>query len=320
SHFDLIIYDHPGKELVYPMALKMKAKVIAFVPMSSMMVADVEVFGLPVELYLLNTQNNRYWFIPDSFFSIGISFSWYFTYQDYYLPRAEAISRDVFNFDFPPLEQLVKNVDLIFLNDHFSSGNSIAYPPFIVPVGGMHVRKSSGTLPKDMEEFLADVDQFVYISFGSVTQVSKLPLKMRNILFEAVESIRRTKFLWKWEGEIPEDLPRNAMAKNWFPQQDLLAHPKCKGFVTQGGVMSLQQAVFHGVPVLVIPGFGDQPLNARTVANKGFGIYLEFADVTVKTFSESIRQIIENDKYSSSIQQASRRFKDRPMSAVDTAV
>ncbi|CAG7723240.1 unnamed protein product [Allacma fusca] len=67
---------------------------------------------------------------------------------DYYLPRAEAIGRDVFEFSFPPLEQLVKNVDLLFLNDHFSSGNSIAYPPFIVPVGGMHVRESSGTLPK----------------------------------------------------------------------------------------------------------------------------------------------------------------------------
>ncbi|CAG7836480.1 unnamed protein product, partial [Allacma fusca] len=137
----------------------------------------------------------------------------------------------------------------------------------------MHVKESNGTLPKDIEDFLADVDQFVYISFGSIIRVSKLPLTMRKVLFEAVESMPRTKFLWKWEGEIPEDLPKNALAKNWFPQQDVLANPKCKGFVTQG-----------------------------------------------ETFSGDIRQLLENTKYSSNVKQAARRFKDRPMSAVDTAV
>ncbi|CAG7831500.1 unnamed protein product [Allacma fusca] len=59
----------------------------------------------------------------------------------------------------------------------------------------MHVKDSNGTLPKEMEDFIADVDSFVYISFGSIIRVSKLPEETR--------------------------------------QQDVLANPKCKGFVTQ---------------------------------------------------------------------------------------
>ncbi|CAG7822990.1 unnamed protein product, partial [Allacma fusca] len=189
-----------------------------------------------------------------------------------------------------------------------------------IELGGMHVKESNGTLPKEMEDFISGADKFVYISFGSIFKVSKLPNETQQTLFDAIASIPDTRFLWKWEGKLPENLPKNALAKNWFPQQDVLANPKCKGFVTQGGAMSFQQSVFHGVPVVVVPGFGDQPFVAKSAVHHEFGIYLELSDITLETFSGAIRQILENKKYAKAIKEASSRFRDRPLSAVDTAV
>ncbi|CAG7720745.1 unnamed protein product [Allacma fusca] len=214
----------------------------------------------------------------------------------------------------------MKKVDLVLLNDHFSSVYAKALPPYVIPVGGMHVKESNGTLPQNIESFLKTKDRFVYISFGSIIKVSELPPETQTILFDNVASFKDTNFLWKWEGAIPEGLPENVLAMNWFPQQDVLAHPKCKGFVTQGGAMSYQQAVFHGVPVIVVPVWGDQGHVAQVAEYHGIGIHLELIDISNGTFTVALNQLLENEMYAQNMKKASRRFKDRPMSSVDTAV
>lgn len=42
--------------------------------------------------------------------------------------------------------------------------------------------------------------------------------------------------LWKYETDnLPANLPKNFIVSKWFPQQDVLGHPKVKLFMTQGG-------------------------------------------------------------------------------------
>ncbi len=38
-------------------------------------------------------------------------------------------------------------------------------------------------------------------------------------------------------------------------------HPKCKGFITHGGLLSMQEAVVHAVPMIVFPIFVSDKLN-----------------------------------------------------------
>ncbi len=35
-------------------------------------------------------------------------------------------------------------------------------------------------------------------------------------------------------------------------------HPNCKLFLTHGGLIGMYETIYHQVPVVVMPGFGDQ--------------------------------------------------------------
>lgn len=59
------------------------------------------------------------------------------------------------------------------------------------------------------------------------------------------------------------DLPNNLVARPSLPQLELL--PKCHAFITHGGANSMHEALTFGVPMVVVPIFGDQPSNADAV-------------------------------------------------------
>lgn len=105
------------------------------------------------------------------------------------------------------------------------------------------------------------------------------------------------KILWKFEEEQLEDMPHNVLIKKWLPQQDLLAHPNVKLFITQAGLQSTEEAIVNKVPVLGIPFIADQHYNARRYVTLGIGLHLNFPTLTKNEFKEAILEIMENSKY-----------------------
>lgn len=67
------------------------------------------------------------------------------------------------------------------------------------------------------------------------------------------------------------DLPEHVHAAPWVPQPLLL---QCADlFLTHGGYNGIREAVRHGVPLAVLPQFGDQEHNAARVAGLGLGAH-----------------------------------------------
>ena len=62
------------------------------------------------------------------------------------------------------------------------------------------------------------------------------------------------------------NLPDRVRTTKWAPQNDVLAHPSIRAFVTHGGANSLYEAAYHAVPIVSIPIFADQHDNAAKVS------------------------------------------------------
>ena len=64
-------------------------------------------------------------------------------------------------------------------------------------------------------------DGFIIFTLGSFVPVSSMPAETLHAFMSAFAKFSQ-RVLWKWEAEIPTNLPSNIMMTKWLPQQDLL--------------------------------------------------------------------------------------------------
>ncbi|KAK2818478.1 hypothetical protein Q5P01_024039 [Channa striata] len=191
-------------------------------------------------------------------------------------------------------------------------------PPNFYYVGGLHC-KPANSLPNDLEAFMQSSGEagVVVVSFGSM--VTNLTLERANVFAAAFGQIPQ-KVIWRYSGKTPQTLAANTKLYDWIPQNDLLGHPKTRAFVAHGGTNGLYEAVYHGVPLIGIPLFGDQSENLVRLSRRGAAIVLNFNHLTVNELSEALHNIISQPRYRSSMQHLSALHRDRPESPLSTAV
>lgn len=61
-------------------------------------------------------------------------------------------------------------------------------------------------------------------------------------------------------------------------------------------MLSNLESVYHGVPIIGIPIFGDQQMNVNTAAEKGYAICLPYHELSEETLFEALNEIIYNKK------------------------
>lgn len=211
----------------------------------------------------------------------------------------------------------------------------------VISIGGAHI-KPPKPLPKDLQTFLDESKHgVIYFSLGSNIQSSQLPkdkLKAffgnlliyiflclsnlsnhsitKHLIADTFKTLKQ-RVLWKFEDESLADIPSNVMVRKWMPQNDILAHPNVILFVSHGGGFGTSESLYHGVPLLVMPFFGDQRRNAHRIQRAGYGRLLTFADVTTESFSKTLHELISNESYLAKAKEASAIFNDNllpPMS------
>jgi glucuronosyltransferase len=74
------------------------------------------------------------------------------------------------------------------------------------------------------------------------------------------------------------------------------AHKNIQGFITHGGRLSIQEAIYHGVPVFVIPFFADQHLNGEQMKTNGMGLRMNYVDFDISTFERNIQRLISDNE------------------------
>ncbi|XP_030647794.1 UDP-glucuronosyltransferase 2A1-like isoform X3 [Chanos chanos] len=128
------------------------------------------------------------------------------------------------------------------------------------------------------------------------------------------------KVLWRYSGEKPETLAPNTRLYDWMPQNDLLGHPKTKAFITHGGTNGIYEAIYHGVPMVGIPMFGDQSDNMVHMKSKGAAVIMDFNSMETKDLVDGLKAVINDPSYKENAMRLSRIHHDRPVHPRDEAV
>ena len=124
---------------------------------------------------------------------------------------------------------------------------------------------------------------------------SLMPETLRKALVNAFSKLKQ-RVIWKWETETMPDLPKNVKLAKWLPQQDILGHPKIRLFMTHGGLLSTEEAVYHGVPLIGIPVFGDQDWNMKNSEQLGFARTLELRGLTEGSILAAVNEILNEPR------------------------
>lgn len=224
----------------------------------------------------------------------SIALNYFYNYRA--VPEADAISRKYLGMNVPYLGDLVNNVSFLLINTNHIIHNVRPTVPKVIQIGQLHIRLPR-KLPQDLQKILDNANNgVIYFSLGSNVKSININKKLRATIIEAMAELPYT-ILWKWESDDLENIPKNVIARKWFPQQDVLAHPNIKAFVTQGGLQSIEEAISRQVPMVGIPFIGDQPMNVNKLNRSGLAVALDPANLNKNQLKKAIVEVVTNPKY-----------------------
>nr|XP_046267669.1 UDP-glucuronosyltransferase 2C1-like [Scatophagus argus] len=190
--------------------------------------------------------------------------------------------------------------------------------PNVIYIGGFQC-KPAQPLPADLEEFVQSSGDHGVIIMTLGTLVNALPIEIADEIASVFAELPQ-KVIWRHKGERPSTLGNNTLIVDWMPQKDLLGHPQTKVFVAHGGTNGVQEAIYHGVPVLGIPLFFDQYDNLLRLQERGAGKIIQLGDVNSHSFEQGIKDVLHQDSYRENMQRLSRLHRDQPMAPMDQGI
>uniref|UniRef100_A0A3B4ZGN6 glucuronosyltransferase n=1 Tax=Stegastes partitus TaxID=144197 RepID=A0A3B4ZGN6_9TELE len=188
--------------------------------------------------------------------------------------------------------------------------------PNMVLVGGINCNVKN-PLPKDLESWVSGEHGFIVFTLGSM--VSELPEKITAVFLEAFRQIPQ-KVIWRYTGKISGNVPENVKLMKWVPQNDLLAHPGARAFITHAGSHGLFEGLCHGIPMIMVPIAGDQPDNAQRMASRDAGVVLDITTLTVESLLQKLNDVLYDVRYKENVQKLSDLHKDRPLDPLELSV
>lgn len=142
-------------------------------------------------------------------------------------------------------------------------------------------------------------------------------------LFQVFAEFTGMRVLFKGEPANAAELlsvSNNTLIRAWLPQQAVLSHPNTKVFVTHGGLLSITESIYHGVPVIGIPVFGDQSMNMQHAEHIGYGVKIDWPTLGADTVRQALNQVLNDPHYDRVAKAVSTRYRDQINPPLETAI
>ncbi|XP_059219173.1 UDP-glucuronosyltransferase 2A1-like [Stomoxys calcitrans] len=244
----------------------------------------------------------------------------------YYTNQVHGVLMKHFGASIPHPYALMQNVSIILQNGHASITNARPFYPNVIEIACIHCRPA-GCLPLDLEEFMESAPAgVIFFSMGSSVRAANVPEEFRRLLVEVFSRLPQYHVLWKWDAggstthQNMSAVTKNVRLSGWLPQQDILGHRKMKAFVTHGGLLSMFEAIYHAVPMVMLPVFCDHDVNAAKAESDGYAIRLPLETITADKLYQAIIAILNNGQYKRKVQEKSQLLLDQITTPLDTAI
>ncbi|XP_001982130.3 2-hydroxyacylsphingosine 1-beta-galactosyltransferase [Drosophila erecta] len=225
-----------------------------------------------------------------------------------------------FGYSAQKMSELRSRFSLMLINSHYSMGKVRANAPNIIEVGGLHLSEPPELCDAKLLKFLDEAEQgVIYFSLGNDILIKFLPANIQELLLQTFAKLKQ-RVIWKNELLDMPNKSVNVYVMEQTPQRQILNHPNVRLFITNGGLLSVIEAVDSGVPMLGLPMFFDQFGNMRWGQLSGMAEVIDINSLNEDILTETIKYMLGNQSYSLKAKEMSQFFKDRPMNPLDTAV
>lgn len=193
-------------------------------------------------------------------------------------------------------------LNIVYVTETFQPCREIFDDRYIFTVPGIeNTRKVDIEIP--YEKMIRPI---IYISLGSM--ISSKRFLMKCIKAFDNKNVNVVISTGKVKPEELGRLPNNIYAYSFVPQLNVLQNVDL--FFTHGGMNSINEAMYYGVPMLVMPITSDQPINAQRVIELQIGksikkfcsaktIYKKamevLNDASIKANAEAIQKKVRTD-------------------------
>ena len=148
----------------------------------------------------------------------------------------------------------------------------------------------------------------VYISMGTINNnclefYEKCIEALEDPDFKVVMSIGK-----KVDMASMREIPDNFIVKDYVPQIEVLK--KADVFISHGGLNSISEALYYGVPVVAVPQVNDQHMVTRRLVELGAGIVLKMDEITPQLLKESVDKVLSDNGYKTESERIGASFKE----------
>lgn len=319
SKFDLMILSAISDYMTLPLAWHFKVPIISTSPnvllpgwSSHLGVVEPTAY-VP---FVLSSYSDRMNFIERM--ANTAAYQFFISFSEFSLRGVEDVVQKYLH-GCPTSTELNRLPDIIFTNTHPSFTYPRTLPPSVIEIGAIQCEPAK-PLPLELEEFVsASPDGFILFSIGSLLPMNEMPEHLMKIFIKVFSNLPQ-RVIWQWKGTPKYALPANVKSLGWLPQQDLLGHKNCRLFLTHGGLNSIQESIYHGVPVLGFPFGNDQAQNLAHATIAGHALAVKWPDMTEEIISTSIHQLLHNSSFSDSSKRLSLLLRDQNETPLERAI
>lgn len=108
------------------------------------------------------------------------------------------------------------------------------------------------------------------------------------------------------------DLPDNITVVHWAPQVDVLRQATLA--IIHGGLGSIKECIFYGVPMVVIPMAFDQYRNGEIIGTHHLGINRKIEEITGELLLSDVRRILDDRQIKDNVRKMQQIFREREAS------